>query len=371
MLSCIEKKEKNIPNIDLKADLAFYVEKMKDTTLSDSVCLQFANKALALSKTTSNSKLYKEILSHKLNLSLNSSTTDSLINITKDIIKFYLIENDSSSLSKNYSLLAYFYSLLNKKDSAFINYKRSKELYFKLGDSEKIGEIATQMAIIQSDYGDFYGSDKSAIEAITFLKKTDTTYLTAVYNCIAINAKKQNDYKEAIYWYDKAIGISSNKTDKIKYLNNKANAHRLLEEYDTSVAILSNLLNDTLVNSIPKTKARILDNLAFNKWSSNKNVEVFNDLMEALSIRLKENDVYGQIASYAHLCEFFKSKNPNLAASYAFKMYEAALLQQSPQDQLEALQNIIELNEQGNTKNYYQHYVRLSDSLSMASRFAK
>ena len=98
----------------------------------------------------------------------------------------------------------------DKKDSAFIANKQSQEIYMKLGDSAKIGKNLAQMAIIQSELGDFIGSDNTAIQALKYLDKENLEYRASVYNCIAISAKKRKDYKEAIYWYKKAIEIDNN-----------------------------------------------------------------------------------------------------------------------------------------------------------------
>src|SRR4030065_1314869 len=55
----IEKK----PSID---SVSFYIQKMKDPAFGDSICLNYANKALKLAKkTTPNSKSIEEILVHK------------------------------------------------------------------------------------------------------------------------------------------------------------------------------------------------------------------------------------------------------------------------------------------------------------------
>lgn len=132
------------------------------------------------------------------------------------------------------------------------------------------------MAIIQSDLGDYVGSDNNAIQALKYLDENNFQYLTAVYNCIAISAKEQKNFIEAIYWYDKAINISINNTDKISYLQNKANAFRYLKKYDKSINILDSLSKVDLKNH--RSRATIIDNLAYTKWLAKKKENVLPEL---------------------------------------------------------------------------------------------
>jgi hypothetical protein len=187
---------------------------------------------------------------------------------------------------------------------------------------------------------------------------------------MAINAKQQNDYSEAIYWYEKAINLSDNKSNKISYLNNKANSLRYLKEYDKSISILTNLLNDSLVNTIPKTKARIIDNLAITKWQANENETVLKDLILALNIRIQENDWYGQMASYGHLSDYYSKKDTKKSVVYAEELYKVATVLKSPQDQIEALQKLVKFSSQNEAKQYYNTYFKISDSINNAEKSA-
>lgn len=369
--SCSKKEKIEISKKSSVDSIDFYIQKMKDPAFGDSICLTYANKALKLAKkTTPNSKNTDEILSHKSYLFGNIKQLDSAIASSKELLHISIAKNDSLAIGNNFSRLAYYYSVNYKKDSAYLLYNLSKEVHMNLGNKSKVGENLVQMAIIQSDFGDYYGSDETAILALKYLDKNNIQYLTSVYNCIAISARKQNDYAEAIYWYDKAYRISENEIEKITILNNKANAFRSLNDYNNSIKILNDLLMSPLLNDVPKTKARILDNLAFTKWLANENENVLNDLLSALTIRLDENDLFGLIASYAHLSDYYEQKNQKTALEYATKMYNIATSQKSPQDQLEALQKLINLENSNKSKEYYTRYVKISDSLNTVEQNA-
>jgi hypothetical protein len=346
-----------------------YMQSMTDTSFGDSIALKYANKALKIAKKTSpDSKSIEEILGYKVHLLGNLKQLDAAINSSKELLQLSLKNNDSVAMGSNYSALAYYYSQNYQKDSAFITYKLSKEIHLKLGDRAKIGENLAQMAIIQSDLGDFIGSDNTAIQALKYLDKNNVIYLIGIYNCIAISAKKQKDYKEAIYWYDKAIEISTIDRQKAILNSNKAVNYRHLKEYDKSITILKGLLKDTSLNNDAKAKTRVIDNLAFTRWLANKDAEVLSDLLKALSIRINENDLLGLIASYAHLSDYYKLKRPKRALEYANKMYKQAINLNSPQDQLEAMQKLMELETPQKAKEYYHSYVKISDSINNAGK---
>lgn len=367
--SCNNKERIEISKIPSLDSVSIYIQRMRDTSFGNSICLSNANKALKIEKKTNpNSKRYEEILNYKIYLLGNLKHLDSAINSSKELLQLTIKKNDSAAIGNNYSRLAYYYSQNYKNDSAFLIYKLSKEIHLNLGDSAKVGENLAQMAIIQSDLGDYTGSDNTAIQALKYLEKNNIQYLTAIYNCIAISARKQKDYIEAIYWYNKAIDISTSEIDKISYLNNKANAYRSLKDYDNSIIILKKLMKDTLLNNDTKVKTRVIDNLAFTKWLAHNNENVLNDLVSAMTIRLQENDLFGLIASYAHLSDYNKHENPKIALEYATKMHKLSINLKSPQDQLEAMQKLIELETSNKAKEYYSNYIKLNDSINEAEK---
>ncbi|MFZ2282493.1 MAG: ATP-binding protein [Lutibacter sp.] len=363
--SCNNKEKIEASKKTSVDSVSFYMQKMKDASFGDAICLKYANKSFKIENLTSpNSERIEEILSHKIYLLGNLNRLDSAINSSKELLKLTIYKNDSAAIADNYSRLAYYYSLNYKKDSAFLSYERSKQIHINLGDSAKIGENLAQMAIIQSDLGDYNGSDQNAIQALKYLDKKNDLYLNAIYNCLAISSRKQKDFNEAIYWYDKAISISTNELSKVTCQNNKANAYRDLKEFDKSIALLVEMSKDSILVNNPKTKARIIDNLAYTRWLANNNAEVLPDLLKALSVRINENDLFGLIASYAHLSDYFKQKSPETSLEYATKMHKQATDQKSPQDQLEALEKLIEFETSDKAKAYYSQYVKLNDSVN-------
>jgi len=346
----------------------FYIKKMKNTSLPDSISLKYANEALQWANKENLNSKKKEILRHKIYLFGKLRHYDRAIQVLKMYSRL-IAEKDANGFAENYVSTGYYYRLKAQKDSAYHYFELSNEIYKVLQDSSKIGENLTHMAGIQSDLGDYSGSDHTAIEALKFIDKNNTVYLTIIYNCLAISSRKQKEYHEAIYWYDKAINISTINSYKIKILQNKSNAYRCLGNYDKAINILDSLNNVPIKSK--ETKARIIDNLAYATWLNGDDSGISFGLHEAMKIRLVENDTWGLIASYSHLSEYYKNKDAKLSLEFAAKMCQLANQQKSPQDQLEALQKLIDLDTSLKVKEYYARYIRINDSLQDAESRAK
>ena len=189
--SCSKKEKIDISEKPSLDSVGFYIQKMKDPAFGDSICLNYANKALKLAKkNTPNSKNIDEILIHKSYLFGNLKQLDSAIANSKELLRISMTKNDSAAIGNDFSRLAYYFSVNHQKDSAFVFYNLSKEIHMNLGNKSKVGENLAQMAIIQSDFGDYYGSDESAVQALKYLDKQNIQYLTSVYNQSLIQIRR-------------------------------------------------------------------------------------------------------------------------------------------------------------------------------------
>ncbi len=361
----IETSEK--PSLD---SLSIYIQRMKDASLGNAVCLKYANKALKIAKETSpDSKSIEEILNGKIFLLGNLNQFDSAINSSKELLQLNIKRNDSAAIGSTYSKLAYYYSRNKQNDSAYYYYNLIKNEYLKYNDSITNGNNLLGMAIIESSIGDYNASEYTGSLALEYLNGKSPNSSSGVYNNWAISSRNQGQLKDALIFYEKAIELTSIKEHKIIIENNIANTYRDLGDYHKSIKILDSLKNDTIMNLI--TRARIIDNLAYTKWLAKRQENVLPELEKALGMRLLENDSNGLIASYAHLSKYFKNSNPEAALSYASKMYDIATIQKSTQDQLEALQTLIELDNAAKIKKYYTLYIKINDSLNKAQSKAK
>jgi len=370
LFSSCNKKSFIDQEINTKSDsLDIFIVKMKDENFDYKTRLFAANRAFQWINILKDSSVENEILAYKIYLFGNLKQYDSAVYISKELLQKSKIDNDSLSIGRNYSKIAYYYSRNSQNDSAYFYYNLIKNNFLKFNDSISNGNNLYGMSLIELSIGDYSASEYSGSLALDYYKGKDPNYSATVYNSWAISSKIQGQLKDAILFYKKAISLSTLKNNIIIYKNNLANAYRDLKEYDKSISILDSL--NTLEKLDRNTKARIIDNLAYVKWLANKNKNVLPELQNALAIRLKEKDFYGSIASYAHLSEYYKGIDTNISLSYAHKMYQIARSQNRAQDKLEALQKLITLDNSKNAKKYYNTYIRLNDSLQNSKQIAQ
>lgn len=267
------------------------------------------------------------------------------------------------------------WSYLDKKDpiNAFLNFNKAKEIYLKNNDSLGVGKCLMNMGIILTDQGDYFGAQETSLEAMKYLKediKADYNYINANYNNLGIASYNLKDYMKALKFYDLAIKFSSDSKDIITYSNNEANTYREQKKYPEALKVYNQILKEN--NNKKSTEySRALTNLAKTKWLQNANYNPVSELKEALNIRLQEQDLWGQNSSYAHLADYYIQKKPDSALIYATKMYGVAKKLKSPDDQIEALQKLIILENPEKSKQYFLTYQKLNDSLQTARGKAK
>src|SRR5690606_32760258 len=116
--------------------------------------------------------------------------------------------------------------------------------------------------------------------------------------------------------------------------------------------------------------------LARTKWLKDPTYVPLDEYRLALKLRTDSHDDRGLNASYAHFSEYYSGTRKDSALYYAQKMYEKAKEVQSADDILEAMDKLIRLNNNIDSKEkWYDEYKRLNDSLHLSrdttrSRFA-
>jgi tetratricopeptide (TPR) repeat protein len=239
-------------------------------------------------------------------------------------------------------------------------------------DSLQIALAYNYMAVIQSEAGDYYGSQESLLASLKYLdeqNQNDTNCLIADFNVLGRTSANLKDYNTAIFYYDRALRLINNDYSRIIALNNKAVAYEGQHKYAEAITLYQSIINQSKTEK--KEYARILTNLAKARWSKDSNYKAAPELIEALQIRKAADDNWGLNSSYAHLSDYYSHSRPDSALIYAHKMYAMAQQLNSPDDQLEALQKLIRLSAPTSVKEYFLQYEQLSDSLQTIRNAAK
>lgn len=261
-------------------------------------------------------------------------------------------------------------SLLDRRnDSAYYYFNK---VATSSKDSLQVAMAFYNMALIQSDEGDYYGGQEALLASLHYLHQQlerDQSCLAADYNLLGRISQNLKNCDAAIDYYDRALALIKNIEYRAIILNNKAVAYQDKKQYAQAIAIYESVLSPSKKSK--KEYARVLTNLAIAKWQRDSTYRPAPDLIMALQLRGAERDDWGLNSSYAHLADYYLHSQPDSALRYAHNMYVVASRLQSPDNQLEALQKLVLLSPAKQVKNYFSQYQRLNDSLQRVRNAAK
>lgn len=259
--------------------------------------------------------------------------------------------------------------LYQRSDSAFYYYNK---VVSNSKDSLLIAMAYGDMALMQSDAGDYFGSQESLVSSLHYLdeqKEKDFDCLSFNYNELGTVSLNLKNYDAALIYYDQALKFAQDEGFKLTFLNNKAVVYQKKKNYSLAIDIYDSIIDQT--HGDQQTYARVLSNRAKTKWLQNPGYNATPELWMALQIRTSEKDVWGQNASYAHLSDYYAHSRQDSGLIYARKMYSTALYLESPDDEVEALQKLINLSPPDDSKKYFTRYQYLNDSIQTARNSAK
>ncbi len=228
------------------------------------------------------------------------------------------------------------------------------------------------MAILQAREGDYYGGQESLLNSMSLLdeRKEDDRYcLQSNYYQLGDISLQLKNYKDAIYYFDKALPYLSDTNFRLIALNSKALAFQKIGDYKSADSLYNSIID--LAKANPKEYARVLSNSARTKWLQQPSYNAAPDLLRALSIRDSLKDQMGMNASYSHLADYYTAKNPDSGLLYAQRRLSLLKSLKSPDDELEALDKVIELSPPEDLRPYFSSYQAIDDSLQTARNKAK
>jgi signal transduction histidine kinase len=371
---------KTTPNQSVKADsIALIISQGRDKSKTIDQRMLLINTAIQLSEKYAIDSLRAKSLKEKTYLLGKSNQYDSAILYTKDLLELSRKNNDSNTIGTAFFKLGIYNAKVMKLDSAYLYYSESIKVQEALKDSLTTGKRLLNLAILLCNSGSYNQSDQMALEGLRFLENTkDEKTKASIYNCMAISAKKQKEYNEALYWYDLAIKTTDNQKNLNIYQSNTANIYRDQGQYQESIDIITRLLENNELDFNESQNARIQSNLAISKWYKDKDMSAEADLLEALEVRIKNNNIGGQVHSHDLLARFYLDHDVNKSKFHAQKGLDLAADLNNVDDQLEHLALLMKAseNETESYSGYARQYIKLEDSIrnvrnSLSNKFAK
>jgi len=256
-------------------------------------------------------------------------------------------------------------SNLQQLDSAFFYFNKASQSAY---DADSKAYALFQIAAIQQQVGDFYGSEETAINAI---KNTNSKlYSPYLYNLLGIAFLEQNNFNESIQNYNKVYNDTLNDLNKAIVKNNIAVVYLEKKDYQKAIQIIEKLLANKIIQTDKKYYAKALDNLGYAYFKTN-NPKALPLLNQSKTLRDSINNDYEKIATYMHLAEFHQQTNQKRALQFANNAFTFAKNVNNPDDQLEALKLIVELTNPKDLKQITIQRIQLSDNTFKARQFAK
>lgn len=256
----------------------------------------------------------------------------------------------------------------NKSDSAFFYLNLAKDDYLKKLDSFSAGKCLVNMAIIQEESCDNFGSLETSMDALAFFDENKIehhSFLATNYNNLGVNSGSLTDYKQSEYFYRKALSFTKDPEEIVMFLNNYATTLHQSKKYKEAQLIFDKALAN--INSDHFAYPRLQINLARTKSFIDKDYDPTKVYNASLAFYIQKNDLWGQDASYAYLSEYYMDIDANLALKYAYKMLKIATEVNSPSDQLDALYKIVKLEDDQRSKFYFEKFHKLDDSIHTAN----
>lgn len=265
-----------------------------------------------------------------------------------------------------------------KKGESFL-YKQNDSAFFYLNkvvssekDSLQLARAYGLMAFILNDAGDYFNAQEYSLESLSYLVDKDAYqrfYISSNYHELAVANLNLKNYTKAIEYSDKSIALAYDSAVKAIALNTKAVTLQRMGDYQSAMNILQTILDASKQDS--GEYARVMSNLAKVKWRNDPGYPALPLLQLARKIREAIGDENGLSTSYGHLAEYYGKTNRDSAYYYAKWMYRTARLINSPDDELEALQKLIENGPEDSARIYFSRYRILNDSIQIKRNGAK
>ncbi|MGB3149405.1 MAG: hypothetical protein WBB27_01985, partial [Maribacter sp.] len=198
--SCDISTEKNVIAHGKSRDsVLFYYKISKDNSFSLKQRKKAINKSFIYVSKRHKDTTYYEVIYKKNSIHFSIKEYDSLLIFNKLFLKSAYENNDEFIFGKQYYLMGYYYGeVAQMLDSAFINYNNSKNYFEKIMDSSQVGKNLLNMATIQKNQNDFFGSKETLTEALPFItEKEDSLLIAAIYNTLGTDHRKLLNFKEA------------------------------------------------------------------------------------------------------------------------------------------------------------------------------
>lgn len=282
--------------------------------------------------------------------------------------------NNKSKIEKLLVTADNFYTE-KKLDSAFYYYNEIKFICVHESDpethSEKYVYTLNRMADIQQSQADYIGSTSTLNRALPLLKNVkQINNIWNTYTGLGINYMSIYDYKNAWYYFNKALILKTTKFKKLETKNSLALVLLEQHKYEKALKIFLSLITENDIKNNPAKYAEVLNNIGYSYYKT-KDEWAFTYTEDALEISKNTNNILNMGKSYALLSQLYQDNNPGLGKKYALLSYQKFSAINNVDDRLFSLKLLINGSENQELKKYTITYIELVDSIFEVRQKAK
>lgn len=282
--------------------------------------------------------------------------------------------NDSAALGSIYWDLASFYKKSNIQDSAFFYFSKAQETFERIDNQFLSGRLLYQMGRLQSDIGDYIGSETTTTRAIQKFKSlAKFKQLYSCYNLLADNAKLLNEPDRAIENYNKSFTyLKKAELDILieqSWKNNLALVYQKQGQHKKAITLFKETLAfDNIRKKNPRLYGRALNNLAYSYLNIDELDQVQNILHTAHEVQDSINDIAGKSSGALKLAEFYLKQKDSLSAVAKLKVARNLSIETASSNQLLNVLEMLQRADPINAATYFNEYIKLNDSLQLEER---
>lgn len=283
---------------------------------------------------------------------------------------------DTLGLGKANSYLGDYYASKLIADSAYLYYFRAEKLYKKIKDNNKIAKTILTKSVLQLNEKDYIGCEKSAFEALKYLRKDNDTVLTfQAYNFLGVIYGELHEYDKALEFHTKAFDLVKSEKipailqTKAMSLNNIGLVYQNQMKHKKAIDVFNLALNqENLFKENPALYAILINNLGYSMLKIDDLKKLPRFFYDSLKISDSLKSVSNSILSNLNLSEYYAFKKDNSKArSFAMEAYALAKSNHLSKDVLQCLKQLTAVIPEKSMA-YSLAYIHINDSLQIAER---
>lgn len=383
-ISCSKKDHKVVNSNTINDSINYYLEQSNDYDLSDSDRLQSANRAYKLinnQKADSLNFLNRYYVAFRF---YNLNKLNDYKQIISSTLDLAIMGQDTINMARSFSYLGDYYYDVNMSDSAYYNYYQAEKLFFKLKNNKLIGLMYLKKANTQIRIKDYFGSEKSAVTALSYIRiDGNKNYEYDAYNILGLSCLEIKDFEKSLDYFNRTLKLA-NEGKVVDYyqtralaLSNIGNVYLKKESYKEALSYFEEAIKEpNLYNEYASLYGSILNEMTYSKFKLGKNENIPADFYKALKILKSSENIPNIFGSKIYISEYYESVGKiDSARKYVDLAYKLSKDSKIINLQLKALNQLTRVNLE-NANTYSKEYLTLNDSVikmerSVAEKFAR